>query len=102
MLQQSRRDFLNRTVLGGAGLLILSNSRSARAYAANERLGIALVGVGGRGKWHVDVIPKQANLVALCDVNDNKAQAATTHCPTCPGTTTFASCSTKHTSRSTA
>jgi hypothetical protein len=67
-----RRGFLCKTALGGAGLLILRTSASARSYQANERLNIALVGCGGRGTWFVDTIPKMENVVALCDVNDNK------------------------------
>ena len=84
MPRQTRRGFLRDAAMGGAGLVILSSSRSARAYAANEKLNIALIGVGGRGKWYADVMPKQANLVALCDVNDSKAQAAYRAMPTVP------------------
>ncbi len=65
------------------GLAILPTG-SARAYAANEKLGIALIGVGGRGKWYADVMPKQANLVALCDVNDSKAETAYKALPDVP------------------
>jgi hypothetical protein len=64
--------------------VILSNSQSARAYAANDKLNIALIGVGGRGKWYVDVIPKQANVVAFCDVNESKAVAAYREHPEVP------------------
>ena len=49
----SRRRFLVGTVAGGAGLLILRSSRSAGSYRANEKLNVALVGVGGRGRWFV-------------------------------------------------
>jgi len=73
--QISRRDFVRKAVLG-TGVLILANSRSARTFAAHEKLNIALIGVGGRGKWFVDTIPKTENVVALCDVNESKAEAA--------------------------
>ncbi|HPD13493.1 MAG TPA: Gfo/Idh/MocA family oxidoreductase [Planctomycetota bacterium] len=73
--QVSRREFVRRAALG-AGALLLANSRSARTYAANGKLNIALIGVGGRGKWYVDVVPKMENVVALCDVNESKAEAA--------------------------
>ena len=52
MSRQTRRGFLRDAALGGAGLVILSDSRSARAYAANDKLNVALIGVGGRGKWY--------------------------------------------------
>jgi hypothetical protein len=72
----TRRRFLASTMAGGTGLLILRNSDSARAYAANDKLNVALVGVGGRGIWFVDTIPKMENVVALCDVNDRKLNEA--------------------------
>jgi len=83
MARQTRRAFLRGAASVGAGLVILPNSRSAYAYAANEKVNVALVGVGGRGKWYVDVMPKQANVVALCDVNDSKSQAAYQALPNC-------------------
>jgi hypothetical protein len=76
-LRQTRRNFLRGTALGGAGLVILSNSRSARGYAANEKLNIALVGLAGRGSWFVETIPRIGeNVTALCDVNEKRAAEA--------------------------
>ena len=70
----NRRALLRNTVLGGAGLLILQNSGSARSYQANDKLNIALIGVGGRGRWFVGTMPKlDTNVVAMCDVNERKA-----------------------------
>jgi hypothetical protein len=70
----NRRAFLANTVLGGTGLLILQNSSSARSYQANEKLNVALIGVGGRGRWFVDTMPNlNTNVVAMCDVNERKA-----------------------------
>lgn len=70
----NRRIFLKNTALAGLGMLILKNSRSAYSYEANERLNIALIGIGGRGRWFVGTIPKLGtNVVAMCDVNDRKA-----------------------------
>jgi hypothetical protein len=73
-LQINRRAFIKTTVLSGLGMLILENSRSAYSYEANEKLNVALIGVGGRGMWFVNTIPKLGtNVVAMCDVNDRKA-----------------------------
>ncbi|MBP7936899.1 MAG: Gfo/Idh/MocA family oxidoreductase [Phycisphaerae bacterium] len=71
-----RRTFLRRMILGGTGVSLLKGDSSARGYRANEKLNVALVGVGGRGEWFVDTIPKMENVVALCDVNDQKLAAA--------------------------
>lgn len=74
----SRRGFLRSATAIGAGLTILP-ARSACSYAANEKLNVALVGVGGRGQWFVDTIPRMERVVAVCDVNDEKVAAAQKH-----------------------
>ncbi len=75
----TRRQFLQGTACAGAGLLVLPRSRSAFAYEANARLNVALVGVGGRGTWFVDTIPRMENVVAVCDVNRRKIDEAFRH-----------------------
>jgi len=82
--RMTRRAFVRDAALSAAGAMVLANARSARTYAANEKLNVALIGCGGRGKWYVDVMPKQANVVALCDVNESKAQAAYQALPDLP------------------
>jgi hypothetical protein len=42
----NRRAFLKNTTLSLTGLLMLKNGRSAYSYEANERLNVALIGVG--------------------------------------------------------
>lgn len=69
----SRRKFIGQSAQAGAGLLILNSLQSVRAASANEKLNVAIIGVGGRGRWFVDTMPKLANVVALCDVNDQRA-----------------------------
>lgn len=69
----TRRRFLRNGSLAGGGLLLLPSSRSVWSTPANDKLNIAIVGAGGRGRWFVDTMPKLANVVALCDVNDEKA-----------------------------
>ena len=72
-LRIHRRQFLRTTVSGGTGFLILHCARSAWTAQANEKLDLALVGVGGRGSWFTSAIPGMGqNLVALCDVDDTK------------------------------
>lgn len=71
-----RRGFLKRAAVGAGGLVLLKDSRSAFGAPANSRLNVALVGVGGRGQWFVDTIPKLERVVAICDVNDLKLAEA--------------------------
>lgn len=56
-----------------AGLVLLPDARSVRTYQANEKIGVALIGCGGRGEWFVDTIPGLERIVAMCDVNDERA-----------------------------
>lgn len=70
----NRRVFLKNTTFSLSSLWVLGNSRSAYSYEANEKLNVALIGVGGRGRWFVSTIPKLGtNVVAMCDVNERKA-----------------------------
>ena len=70
----SRRRFLRSTTIGGAGLLILPTPRSAFAYAANNKLNVAVIGTGGRGGTNLSgVAGLGENIVALCDVDQSRA-----------------------------
>jgi predicted dehydrogenase len=71
----NRRDFL-RTTAAGASALSLTAASARRVLGANERIGIAFLGVGGRCQQHIDVIldlqkeNKAVQPVAVCDVWD--------------------------------
>jgi predicted dehydrogenase len=70
----TRRTLLRNAAYGGSGLLILRNSASVWSFQANEKLNTAHIGVGGRGGDLLQfTFLKQANPVAFCDVNENKA-----------------------------
>ena len=73
LMKTNRRHFLRHAAWGGTGFLLLEAAGSAWSAQANEKLNLALVGVGGRGSWFVGAIPRLGeNLVALCDVDDAK------------------------------
>ena len=44
-----RREFIKTGIGFGAGLTILNNAASVRSAVANEKIGLALIGCGGRG-----------------------------------------------------
>ena len=70
----NRRNFLRSAALSATGCTILGSARSVRSYQANEKLNVAVVGVGKRGSWHVSIVPRVGqNLVALCDANHRYA-----------------------------
>jgi len=77
----SRRRFISQSALGAGSLLILRNAHSARSFQANESVNVALIGVSGRGSWFSKTMPKLANVVALCDVNDRRAAEWYEHIP---------------------
>ncbi len=71
--RMNRRDFLRAATYAGASLLVLRDSRSAWSYQANEKLNLAVVGVGNRGTYHArTILSGSQNLVAICDVNRNR------------------------------
>lgn len=74
----TRRRFLGTTAALGTGLAIVP-ARLVRGTTANERVNVALVGVGGRGGWFVDTIPRLEQVVAVCDVNEEKVAGAFRH-----------------------
>ena len=83
--RMDRRDWLRGAAAAGASLTVLRDARSARGYFANEKLGAALVGVSGRGRWFVETVPRIGEeVVALCDVNQKRAAAAFDKFPDVP------------------
>lgn len=71
MQNLSRRSFIKSTTAASAGIFILPNFIN---NSPNNRLNIAVIGVGGRGKANWGKVPKE-NIVAMCDVDDNRAAA---------------------------
>jgi predicted dehydrogenase len=73
----NRRTFLQTSAVAGAALG-LSAVSYGKVLGANERIGIAFLGVGGRGQAHLDVISRMRNEgkpvapVAVCDVWDGQ------------------------------
>jgi len=73
----SRRRFLASSAALGMGAVALPRI-SAGSYRANEQVGIALVGVSGRGSWFVGLLERGQAMrgVALCDVDNRRAAEA--------------------------
>src|SRR5947209_1111539 len=71
----NRRDFLKTSAVGATALSLTAAS-AERVLGANERIGVAFVGTGGRCQEHIGIITnfqkenKGAAAVAVCDVWD--------------------------------
>jgi predicted dehydrogenase len=77
-----RRDLLKGAVATGATLALESVSR-AQAPNANSHLNIAIIGPGGQGKANLNAVAKDKDvqIVAICDVDDERAGDAYTRFP---------------------
>ncbi|MDA0970731.1 MAG: Gfo/Idh/MocA family oxidoreductase, partial [Planctomycetota bacterium] len=69
--RNSRRRFLATAAASTAAVTILP-SGLARTHAANEKLNIASIGAGGRAASVLRGVESE-NIVALCDVDEQRA-----------------------------
>lgn len=81
----SRRSFIQKTALGAAGVALSSTimgmpaSSYRRIIGANDRIGVAIAGLGRRlGAFYAPIALKEANvdLVYLCDVMESQRTKA--------------------------
>jgi predicted dehydrogenase len=70
-----RRQFLQASAAVGAGYWIGHSNKLARADSANDKLNLAVIGIGGQGSGNLKKAASH-NIVALCDVDDVKAGKA--------------------------
>lgn len=70
-----RREFLQQTVLGAAGLWLAGCQTAPRRISANEKLNLGIIGVANQGHYDMTSVAGE-NIVALCDVDDNYLAAA--------------------------
>ncbi len=72
-----RRDFIKKSLIGGAGIAIGGMGFSAKSYGsilgANDRINVAVIGIRGRGVSHID---------AWCNMKDSHNVRIKTLCDT--------------------
>ena len=74
--QITRRELLLGSAAALASGTVLSRVAGAKAVSVNEKLDVAVIGVGGRGRSNLGGVDGE-NIVALCDVDaNNLAKAA--------------------------
>ena len=70
-----RRDFINKSALGVAGIVVGGMGFSAKSYksimGSNERVNAAVIGIRNRGKVHYNALSKipDVNIVSICDID---------------------------------
>ena len=69
MKSNSRRSFIKSTSIISTGLAIIPSIYSC---SPNSKLNYAVIGVGGRGRANWGRVQNE-NIVAMCDVDDNRA-----------------------------
>ena len=71
-----RRTFVKNTALASAGFAILP---SGSLFAQDKKVNIGIIGVGLRGLHHLQLLlrRKDAEVIAICDVDDRMLQMAT-------------------------
>lgn len=73
----NRREFIQKSLLGTAGLAVAGMGMSAKSYGsiigANDRVNVAVIGINGMGQNHIQGYSKvkNARVTALCDVDSN-------------------------------
>lgn len=82
-MENSRRSFFKKTALGAAGFTIAGMGMSAKSYArivgSNERLNLAIIGLGRRlGAYYEPIALPAGNvqLLYLCDVMKHQRERA--------------------------
>src|SRR5574339_347662 len=86
-MSNSRRKFLRNSAVAGAGFFIVPRHVIGRGFIApSDKLRIAGIGVGGKGKSDLAEFAKSpnVNIVALCDVDDREAAASRKSFPNAP------------------
>jgi len=87
MQQTNRREFLKTSTAAGATALAAPAIAKARD-GANDRVRVALLGLGGRMHWHVRALAQMgdvAEIVAVCDCDQNKLDSVAKAMPELEG-----------------
>ncbi len=73
----TRRAFLEQSALAGVGFWAAGGVTLADSKSPNEKLNIAIIGAGGQGGGNLGAVAGQGqNIVALCDVDEQRAGKA--------------------------
>src|SRR5436190_19290906 len=76
-MRSTRRRFLQSTAIAGGVFIGGPALRADQKQPASEKLNVAVVGVAGQGAYNLgQVAAAGTNIVALCDVDENRSGKA--------------------------
>jgi predicted dehydrogenase len=74
--QSNRRQFLKTSAAIGVGYWVAGGVQAAETGSPNERIAMASVGIGGKGSSDSADAGNHGDMVAICDVDENRLNAA--------------------------
>jgi hypothetical protein len=69
--EHTRRTFFSFATAAAVAATQSKPLAASNEAAANDKVDVAIIGLGGRGRNHLDLYAKlpDANIIAICDVN---------------------------------
>jgi predicted dehydrogenase len=72
----TRRQFLLTTAAAGMGYWVAGGAQAKPTRSPNERIAFASIGIDGKGSSDSEDAGRAGDMVAICDVDDNKLNSA--------------------------
>ncbi|GIW82052.1 MAG: NADH-dependent dehydrogenase [Gemmatales bacterium] len=73
--KRTRREFLQQTAAAGVGFWVAAGLTPSESRSALEKLSFAGIGVGGKGSSDIDQAGSLGDVVAICDIDDQRLEA---------------------------
>ena len=77
----NRRQFLQTTAMTGVGFWVAGGLHAEESKSPNEKIRMAAVGIGGKGSSDSGDAGAAGEMVAICDVDENRLNAAAKRFP---------------------
>jgi predicted dehydrogenase len=77
----NRRRFLQTSAAAGVGFWVAGGLSAQESKSPNERIAMASVGIGGKGSGDSADAGKNGDMVAICDIDTNRLDAAKNRFP---------------------
>jgi predicted dehydrogenase len=74
--QPTRREFIRATTFAGVGFWTAGGLKGAESSSPNERIRFACIGIGGKGESDTHDAARFGDIVAICDIDDDRLNAA--------------------------